>query len=265
MPHVDAHQPGTPCWFELSTLDPAAAKTFYANLFGWSYFDSTMVGPDMPPYTFARVGDQDVAAITGMMKEKREQGTPPHWLTYFAVASADQAASKVTSLGGQVAAGPFDVNVAGRMAMCLDPAGGAFALWQAGKHPGARQLNETGAMCWVELLAKEIPNSEKFYTGLFGWQMEKMSMGPIEYTVFKNGEVPVAGMYPNPAGNEDHVPQNWLGYFQITNCDDTTDKAKASGGNVWVSPQSVPGVGRFAVLADPQGATYGILQPEARK
>ena len=264
MPHVDAHQPGTPCWFELSTLDPAAAKTFYANLFGWSYFDSPM-GPDMPPYTLTRVQDQEVAAITAMMKEQREQGMPPNWLTYFTVANVDQAAPKVTSLGGQVVSGPFDVPEAGRMAVCLDPSGGAFALWQAGKHPGARLVNETGAMCWVELLAKEIPNSEKFYTGLFGWKIERMSMGPIEYTVFKNGEIPVAGMYPNPAGNQDEVPQNWLGYFQVTNCDDTTDKVKASGGNVWVSPQSVPGVGRFAVLADPQGATFGILQPEPRQ
>jgi predicted enzyme related to lactoylglutathione lyase len=263
MPHVDAHQPGTPCWFELSTTDTAAAKTFYAGLFGWSYFDSPM-GPDLPPYILARVQDRDAAAVFSMMKEQREQGMPPFWLAYFAVANVDQMVPKVTSLGGQVMTGPMDVPDAGRMAVCLDPAGGAFAMWQPGKHPGARIVYETGAMCWVELLAKELSKSEKFYAGLFGWSVEKQSMGPVEYTVFKNGEVPVAGMYPNPVGTEDNVPQNWLGYFQIANCDDTTDKAKATGGKVWVSPQSVPGVGRFAVLADAQGASFGILQAAPR-
>jgi len=265
MPPVDAHLPGTPCWLELSTTDTAAARTFYQGLFGWSYFESPM-GPDMPPYILARIQDRDVAAIFSMMKEQREQGMPPFWLVYFAVASVDATLPKVTALGGSVMSGPMDVPEAGRMAVCMDPAGGAFALWQAGKHAGARLVNESGAMCWVELLAREVSKSEKFYTGLFGWTTEKMSMGgPIEYTVFKNGEIPAAGMLPNPAGAEDNVPQNWLGYLAVPDCDGTTDKAKASGGQVFVSPQTIPTVGRFAVLADPQGAAFGILQPEPRK
>src|SRR5689334_10215212 len=112
MPHVDAHQPGTPCWLELSTTDTAAAKSFYQGVLGWSYFDSPM-GPDMPPYILARVQDRDVAALFSMMKEMREQGTPPFWLTYFAVANVDQALPKVTSLGGSVMNGPMDVPDAG--------------------------------------------------------------------------------------------------------------------------------------------------------
>src|SRR5690242_13764738 len=265
MPHVDAHQPGTPCWLELSTTDTASARSFYGSLLGWSYFESPM-GPDMPPYILARVQDRDVAALWTMAKELREQGTPPFWLVYFAVANVDQLVPKVTALGGSVMMPPMDVPEAGRMAVCLDPNGGAFAIWQAGKHPGARLVNETGAMCWVELQAKEESKSEKFYTGLFGWKSEKMSMGgPIEYTTFKVGDIPVAGMLPNPAGAADNVPQNWLGYLQVTECDGVTDKAKANKGQVFVSPQTIPGVGRFAVLADAQGAAFGILQPEPRK
>jgi uncharacterized protein len=265
MPHVDAHQPGTPCWLELTTTDTAAAKTFYQPLLGWSYFDSPM-GPDMPPYILARVQDQDVAAMFSMRKEMRDQGTPPFWLVYFSVADVDQMASKVTSLGGALASPPFDVPDAGRMVVCMDPSGGHFALWQAGKHPGARLVGDTGSMCWVELQAREETKSQKFYTSLFGWTAEKMSMGgPIDYIVFKNGDISVAGMMPNPAGAEDNVPQNWLGYFTVADCDGTTDKAKASGGQVFVSPQSVPMIGRFAVLADTQGAAFGILQPEASK
>ena len=71
-------------------------------------------------------------------------------------------------------------------------------------------------------------------------------------------------MMLNPAGAEDNVPQAWLGYFQVTDCDATVDKAKANGGLVYVSPQTMAGVGRFAVLADPQGATFGLLQPANR-
>src|SRR5262245_45061892 len=186
MPHVDAHPPGTPCWLELSTTDTAAAKSFYGGVLGWSYFDSPM-GPDMPPYIMARVQEQDVAAIWTMMKEQREQGTPPYWLTYFAVANVDQIAAKVPKLGGSVMAPPMDVMEAGRMAVFVDPSGGAFAVWQANKSIGAQLVNETGAMCWVELQAKEETKSRKFYTELFGWKAETMSMGgPVDYTVFKN-------------------------------------------------------------------------------
>jgi predicted enzyme related to lactoylglutathione lyase len=264
MPNVDAHRPGTPCWLELSTLDTTAARTFYQDLFGWSYFESPM-GPEMPPYILARLQDRDVAAIFSMMPEQRAQGVPPFWLVYVAVASVDETVPKIASLGGRVVAPPMDVPDAGRMAVAQDPAGGTFALWQAKNQIGTRVVGEPGSMCWVELLARDVSGAEKFYTGLFGWTAEKMSMGgPIEYTVFKNGDAPVAGMMPNPAGAEENVPQNWLGYVAVTDCDGTTDKAKAKGGQVFVSPQTVPTVGRFAVLADPQGAAFGILQPEPR-
>jgi predicted enzyme related to lactoylglutathione lyase len=225
------------------------------------------MGPDTPPYIIALTQNRDAGAITAMQKEQRDHGIPPHWLMYVSVANVDQAVPKITALGGKVMAGPFDVPDAGRMAVAVDPAGGAFALWQAGKQPGARVVNENSAMCWVELQAKDVRGSEKFYTGLFGWKPEKMSMGgPMEYTVFKNGDASVAGMMPTfGAEDEDKVPQSWLGYFQVANCDDTTDKAKATGGQVFVSPQNVPGVGRFAVLADPQGASFGILQAEMPK
>src|SRR5215469_5318714 len=104
MPHVDAHQPGTPCWLELSTIDPASAKTFYQGLFGWKYHEVPSA-PDMPPYILAWV------------KEQREQGMPPFWLMYVSVANVDQTVPKITALGGQVMAGPFDVPQAGRMAV----------------------------------------------------------------------------------------------------------------------------------------------------
>jgi predicted enzyme related to lactoylglutathione lyase len=264
MAHVDAHQPGTPCWLELSTPDTAAARTFYADLLGWSYVESPM-GPDLPPYIIARVQDRDAAAMHVMMKEQLAQGVPPFWLVYVAVTSVDETVPKITALGGTIMAPAMDVPDAGRMAVALDPSGGAFAIWQPTKHVGARVVQEPGAMSWVELLARDATASAKFYTGLFGWTTEVMSMGgPVDYTVFKIGEVPVAGMMPNPAGAEDNVPQNWLGYYGVTDCDGSVDKTKAKGGQVIVSPQSMKGVGRFAVLADPQGAAFGVLQAEPR-
>jgi uncharacterized protein len=264
MPNVDAHQPGTPCWLELAALDTAAARQFYGDLFGWTYAEMPS-GPDMPPYIIANAQNREAAAMYSMMKDQRDQGMPAFWLPYVAVASVDQTVPQIGALGGQIMSGPNDVPGAGRMAVALDPAGGAFAIWQAGGQPGARIVQEVGAMCWVELLARDVPKSEKFYTSLFGWKATKQSMGgTLEYTVFNNGEAPAAGMMPNPAGAEDNVPQAWLGYFQVPDCDATVDKAKAGGGQVFVSPQTMPGVGRFAVLADPQGATFGVLQAERR-
>src|ERR1700690_649940 len=120
---------GTPNWVDLQTSDQAAAKEFYAGLFGWSYDDQPM--PQGPVYSMALLGDEPVAAIAPQSPDMAAAGVPPMWNTYLAVDSADDAAAKVEAAGGQVAMAPFDVMDAGRMAFVLDPGGAAVGLWQA--------------------------------------------------------------------------------------------------------------------------------------
>ena len=91
------------------------------------------------------------------------------WSTYIAVADAEAAAARVTSSGGRVLSGPFDVGEAGRAAACVDPSGVAFRLWQAGRRLGAQAVNSPGSWNFSDLHAADPAASAGFYSEVFGW------------------------------------------------------------------------------------------------
>ncbi len=258
MATVTQHAPGTFCWPELATTDQPKAKEFYTRLFGWG-FDDSPIGEGQV-YTMLKLGGRQVGALFQMGKE--QAGMPPHWSAYVAVASADEAAKQAASLGGKIAMEPFDVMDHGRMAVIQDPQGAMVAVWQANKHSGAGVLDEPGALCWTELMTTDPAAAGRFYTGLFGWTAESMPIGDRAYTVFKRGDKSAAGMM-EIAPEMGPMPPSWLGYFAVADCDQSVAQAIMLGGQVAVEPADVPGVGRFAVLCDPQGATFAILgQPK---
>ena len=115
------YTPGTPSWPELTTSDQAAAKTFYASLFGWAVEDLPM--GEGAVYSMVKLDGRPVGAITPQPRQQREAGIPPLWNTYISVESADAALARAAELGGTVHAGPFDVFDAGRMGIVQDPAG----------------------------------------------------------------------------------------------------------------------------------------------
>ena len=262
MADTDTHEPGAFCWPELSTIDQKAAAAFYHELFGWEINDQPM-GPG-ESYTMFQVRKRPVGAAFTMRPEQRQQGIPPHWGSYVAVKSADEAAKRTESLGGKVLAPAFDVMDAGRMAVLQDPTGAIFMVWQAGKHSGAGILNEPGALCWTELATRDTKKAEKFYTQLFGWTSKVGGEGtPMEYTEFHNQGKPGVGMMQMPPQVPAQVPAYWMPYFQVTDCDASMNTAKRLGAHVAVAPMDIPNTGRFSVISDPQGAMFAIFTPRA--
>lgn len=251
MSEVTRHEPGSFCWPELATTDPAGAKKFYSGMFGWTAHDQP-AGPDMI-YTMLRLNGRDAGALYELEKAQRERGVPPHWNTYVSVESADDAAKKAKELGATVIMNPFDVMEAGRMAVLQDPTGAVFCVWEAKKNIGAEVVNETGALCWCELDTNDTDSAGRFYTKLFGWTTKESP----EYTEFNRGGTPIGGMMRIPKEWGD-VPPNWLPYFAVSDCDATAAKAMELGGSVTVPPTDIPNVGRFAVLQDPQGAVFAV-------
>ena len=256
MTTTTAHTPGTFCWIELMTSDPVAAKQFYAPLFGWSWRDDPM--PDGSTYTMCQSGGRDVAAIYKMMKEQADQGIPPNWFPYVAVADADEAATAAVTLGGTVTVPPFDVMDYGRMAVIQDPTGAVFGVWQAKNYPGVGVRDEPNAMCWNEVMTPDRPRAAAFYAKLIGWSTSAMPMPEGEYTVFMTGEAGKAGcMQITPAMGP--MPPTWLTYFAVGDCDAVARKASELGGQVLKGPEDAPGVGRWALLQDPQGAVFAVI------
>jgi len=255
MSEYTKHEPGTFSWVELGTTDQAGAKAFYTELFGWSFNDSEMEPGNF--YTMFMLRNKPVAA--GYKMGERMAGIPPHWLCYVTVASADDAARKVTELGGKVMMAPFDVMTYGRMTVVQDPTGATLALWEAREHIGVGIRNEPSSIVWSELLTGDTAAASKFYTGLFGWRAEERNMGTMTYTAFWKGEERVGGMMPlSPEMGQ--LPPHWVTYFGSQDVDATAERAKSMGGKVMAPPFDVPGIGRFAWLTDPQGASFCLAK-----
>jgi hypothetical protein len=239
---------------ELSTTNASDAKQFYSGLFGWEAKDEP-AGP--MTYTTLRRDGKDVAGLYQLGPD--QAGMPPNWGSYVSVASADETARKVSSLGGKVAMEPFDVMEHGRMAVFQDPLGAFVSVWQPNKHHGFDGYGTPGFVCWNELMTTDTKKARDFYTRLFDWKAEEQDFGAMRYTMFKLDDKPVGGML-KITDDMGPVPPNWMVYFAVEDCDASVNEAKRLGGRITVPPSDIPKVGRFSVLTDPQGAAFAVIR-----
>lgn len=241
---------------ELATPDQQASKVFYAGLFGWTAHDQP-IGPSAF-YTIFHLRDRAAAAARTLESDERESGVPPHWSLYIATESADQTAKRTTELGGKICAGPFDVSDAGRMAMLFDPFGAPFSAWEPKRNKGIGIEREHGAFCWADLFTTNPEAASKFYAGLFGWTT---SPGETGYLHIRSGEEFIGGI-PTVEQGDPNTPPHWRLYFQTDDCAASAEKARELGAKILAGPFTVENVGRFTMLADPQGAVFTLFQPK---
>ncbi len=256
MPAIEKHSPGDFCWAELATTNLEAAKKFYGPLFGWTWNDMPM---PTGVYSMVQLEGLDLGAMYQLTEMHTSRGIPPHWLAYVAVADTDDAIEKAKQMGGKLFAGPHEVPGAGRMGLLVDPQGAMFAVWQAKGHIGTRIGGAFGAPTWWELATSNTAQATGFYTSLFGWSAKVSSMGPMQYTEWSNAGRSVGGMIET-CGEWKDVAPHWMAYFRVRDCDASFAQATELGGTVRVPPTDIPKVGRFAMLADPQGAVFSVIQ-----
>lgn len=251
--------PGTFCWLELGTSEGAAAKPFYAATLGWTYRDAPLPGGDV--YSMIYAGERSVGGLYTLMPEIVAAGVPPHWMSYVAVAETDAAAARVAELGGTVMKEPFDVMDLGRMAVCKDPTGAPFSIWQGYQHKGADPAEgQRGTVCWHELVSEDLDRSAAFYGELFGWSVERAEIGESPYQLFKQGEQQVGGLMAKTP-QMGPMPSCWVVYFVVPDAEAALATARAQGGQSLTPLMDLPEVGRMAWLMDPQGASFAVLQP----
>lgn len=282
MPERDGYIPGVPCWVDTSQPDPEAAVDFYSGLFGWEFENSMPEGSE-GSYFIGRIRGGDVAAVGSIS----EGATPmPMWNTYIWVDSADEAAVKVRDAGGGVVAEPFDILDAGRMAVCIDPEGAAFCVWQARNNNGAKIVNEHGSLNFNGLSTRDPESARAFYGAVFGWQTLALPSG-VMWTLPGYGdhlEAASPGLRQQmaqmgaPEGFIDvvaalnpitddvtHAQAHWSVTFAVDDAAAAAATARALGGEV-DGPFDAPW-SKMAVVNDPQGATFIISQfvPENRE
>lgn len=244
--------PGEFCWINVMTPDTSNAREFLGALLGWSFFDMPGMGHGIT------VGGRNVGGLFDVVSPQTPNGMPPTIGVMVKVDSADAVAERVQLLGGTAMA-PFDIGTAGRMAVCHDPNGAQFDIWESKSMLGT-DVDSTlpGAPSWFETLTSDAAKATAFYSALFGWTSDTMPMPTGNYTTFKLGDTPVAGLMTLSA-DMGALTTHWGTYFTVTSVDETARSAVALGGAVCVPATDIAGVGRFAGITSPQGVTFYVI------
>jgi len=121
-------------------------------------------------------------------------------------------------------------------------------------------MKQHGAFSWNELLTTDIEGAKSFYSKMFNWQLKDFNNDNDEtpYTIAKIGEQDVAGMMTTPP-EASGVPPMWGGYVTVEDIEASAKQAVELGGKILMEARDIPEVGRFCVIADPQGAMLTII------
>ncbi|MGH3517243.1 MAG: VOC family protein [Haloechinothrix sp.] len=249
---------GAPCWIDLATTDERAAQAFYSALFGWTF--AARSDPATGRYTIASLNGVQVA---GMYRAVPHQ--PAAWTLHLAVRNARTVANWVTALGGQIIMQPVDIPGRGTILHVRDPNGAAVVLWQT---PDTWQFGTgvPGTFSGTELNTHDGEAADAFYCRLFGFTSQSIGFGHrMDYTEWRLHET-VLHRYVMGPEYPPRTPAHWIVYLKVDpriGTDALARTAQARGGAVMIPPFDTS-FGRTAVLADPAGATFAIIDHAQR-
>ena len=242
---------GTPTWIDLMSNDIEGARKFYHALFGWEY---DIGGPEFGGYTTARLGQRTVAGMSNPMPGA--PAMPSQWGVFFASQDVQADSARAVELGAQIVSPAMTVGPFGSMAVCADPSGAVFSLWQAGQHIGFEVTDEPGAPTWYELYSSDAKQSRDYFTALLG--ATASSPGAPDYYLLSRGSQMLCGIMQIDPSWGGFQPQ-WGVYFQVADAKETAAIATMNGGRLFGQVVESP-YGIVASLADPSGATFKVRQ-----
>ena len=239
---------GSWVWHEHHSREAKKAQTFYKELLGWAV-EPWKPGGDVD-YTIIKSGEQ---MHGGFMAAQGNE--PSHWIGHVLVDDVDETARHAEAAGGKVLAGPMEMPEVGRFAAIADPQGAVFSIFaSAGEGPPSE-----GVFVWDELHTSDPGAAKSFYGEVLGWSASDSDMGGMTYTIFKRkGDRDVGGCMAIQEGMQ--APPHWLVYIATQDIDKTTARAKELGATIFVEPSEIPNMGRFSVVQDTAGATFGLFQ-----
>lgn len=240
-------------WYENLTKDVDAAIAFYRAVVGWN--TQSWAGTGEPYHMFAN-GD---AVLAGLMKIPPGAEAPPHWLGYIGTPDVKATTARAEELGAKVWLKLMEIPTVGTFSVIQDPQGAFFAAYAPANQPGEPPAaNAFGTFVWHELITTDVDAAWAFYSGLFGWEKKSsLDMGPAGiYQIYGLPSLELGGIYKRPADMA--WPPAWLYYIHVADLDAAVARVKERGGQVIVGPMDIPGGGRIAICADPQGAAFAL-------
>ncbi|MEU1338550.1 VOC family protein [Streptomyces sp. NPDC005827] len=243
---------GTPCWADAMFSDLEGAKSFYGEVLGWTFGESTS---EYGNYTQAFADGKAVAAVVPPMPGQEGQS---QWCLYFASPDATATAARIRENGGEVLMEPMQVGEFGTMCLAREPSGAVFGIWQGGVHEGFEATAVPGAYCWAEVFTREPEKADPFFGAVFPYTAKQIEDDNVDFRMFDLGEQTVLGRMRMTDDFPPEVPSYINVYFTVADCDEAVAKATKLGAILRFGPMSSP-FGRFAALSDPQGANFSVI------
>ncbi len=251
-----ASLPGRFVWCDLMATDPEAARRFYGALFPvWQ-----LGARGEPEAGFQRIALSG-RTIGSFVDLDPAYGLPSHWVPYLTVRSVDEACARAKELGGTVHSAPMEMAGLGRFAVLADPQGAVFSpIEPAEELPEHNGPMPAGAFCWLELLTTDAASAGGVLREGAGLVARR---GP-------DGRRALPPLPPRRARRRRHgadargAPDKpgWLAYVYTSDMDASVARVTELGGHLWRPVSHVPGVGQFAVAADPNGAKVALFRSE---
>lgn len=264
-----ANPVGSFIWYELMTNDADAAAAFYGAVIGWTFGDAHQAQAGGLDYRLIQRSDGGMAGGLLVLDEAMaERGARPTWLPYIYTPDVDAEVAAIEAEGGSVQLPANDLSV-GRIALVLDPQGVPIYLMNPAPPPGSSDTtsdvfdeNATQRVRWNELSSPDAEASMRFYAAHFGFEFnDKMPMGELgDYSFISHHGRTLGAVMPRQSEDQ---PAQWLLYVGVPSVEAARTAIEANGGTVLMGPMEVPGGEWVVVALDPQGATFGVVGPQA--
>jgi uncharacterized protein len=255
-PASQEHHVGKVIFAELVTPDLAAAKQFYGGLFGWTFRD---IQSGKAEYAAASLDGHPVAGLIHKEFSTAERGQPA-WLSFIAVRDVDATKNMAVQHGARVLLAPHTLPGRGRQAVLADPQGAVFAVLASSSGDPPDVLAEPGEWIWSSLITRDPDAGAAFYQTLFDYEVFALPADEgAQHLLFATDNYARASANSWPA-NKPNIHPHWLNYVRVKDADKTAAKAVALGGRILVEPRLDRHGGKVAVIADPTGAAFGLLE-----
>jgi predicted enzyme related to lactoylglutathione lyase len=255
-PASQEHHVGKLIFVELVTPDLDAAKKFYAGLFGWTFRDIQDSGTK---YAEAFLDGRPVAGLIHKNVPASEYRQPA-WLSFFAVGDVDAAKKVALQNGAKVLFEPHSIPDRGREAVFADPQGAVFAVLASSSGDPPDALVASGEWIWISLITSDPDTSAAFYQTLFDYEVFELPASErAQHLLLASDNYARASVNTLPA-NMSNTHPHWLNYIRVEDMVKMTAKVVALGGRVLVEPRIDRHGDKVAVVADPFGAPFGLLE-----
>jgi uncharacterized protein len=250
------HHVGKVIWADLVTPDLAAAEHFYGGLFGWTFQTIHTGNSD---YAVALANGRPVGGLSQKPIAAGEHRQPA-WLTFIAVRNVDAAKGVALGHGAKVISDSRSYPLRGRQAVFSDPEGAVFAVLESSSGDPPDYLAAPGEWIWSSLLSRDPGAEAAFYQQVFSYDVfDLASEDGLEHMILSSDDFARASANALPDNSKRRHP-HWLNFIRVDSTVDTVAKVTASGGRVLVEPYVDRHGGRAAVVADPAGAPFGLME-----